>query len=95
MSAGTSLSSPLAAGAWARLKSHFGAKVGFASPSLYAKYPAVGSVPGVPGGVTQKVDGFNDILTGVNGLYSSTPYYDFTTGMGTIDIAAKRASIPH
>lgn len=92
---GTSLSSPLAAGAWARLQSSYGNTLGFASPRLYAGYPAFGTAPGTPTGVTQKVDGFNDVLVGTNGLYTALPYYDFTTGLGTLDLVAKHASIPH
>jgi subtilase family serine protease len=91
---GTSLSSPLAAGAWARLQTSYGNVLGFAAPRLYAGYPAFGT-PGHPPGLTQKVDGFNDVLTGANGLYTSLPYYDFTTGMGSLDIAQKQPLLPH
>ena len=42
---------------------------------------------------TQPVDGFNDVLTGANGLYTSLPFYDFTTGLGSLDLAAKAAII--
>ncbi|HEY1961289.1 MAG TPA: S53 family peptidase [Rhizomicrobium sp.] len=92
---GTSLSSPLAAGVWARLQSAYRNKLGFAGPRLYASYPAFGTAPSAPGGVTQLVDGFNDVLTGANGLYTSLPYYDFTTGLGTLDVTAKKAAVPH
>jgi len=91
---GTSLSSPLAAGAWARLQSSYGNTLGFAAPRLYAGYPAFGST-GSPAGLTQKVDGFNDVLTGANGLYTSLPNYDFTTGMGSLDLAQKQPLLPH
>ena len=63
---GTSLSSPLAAGAWARLQTSYGNTLGFAGPRLYAGYPAFGTPPGDPRGLTQKVDGLNDVLTGAN-----------------------------
>jgi subtilase family serine protease len=92
---GTSLSSPLAAGAWARLQTSYGNILGFAAPRLYAGYPAFGTPPGDPTGLTQKVDGFNDVLTGVNGLYTSLPYYDFTTGLGTLDVGQKLPLLPH
>jgi pseudomonalisin len=92
---GTSLSSPLAAGAWARLQSSYGNTLGFAAPRLYAGYPAFGTPPGTPAGLTQKVDGFNDVLTGANGLYTSLPDYDFATGMGTLDIGQKQPLLPH
>jgi subtilase family serine protease len=92
---GTSLSSPLAAGAWARLQTSYGNKLGFAAPRLYADYPVFGTLPPAPASETELVDGFNDVLLGSNGLYTALPYYDFTTGMGTFDVAAKNAVIPH
>ncbi len=91
---GTSLSSPLAAGAWARLQTSYGNTLGFAAPRLYAGYPAVGTL-GNPSGLTEKEDGFNDVLTGANGLYTSLPGYDFTTGMGTLDVGQKQPLLPH
>lgn len=91
---GTSLSSPLAAGAWARLQTSYANILGFAAPRLYAGYPAFGST-GDPAGLTQKVDGFNDVLTGANGLYTSLPNFDFTTGMGTLDVGQKQPLLPH
>jgi pseudomonalisin len=91
---GTSLSSPLAVGVWARLQSSHSNKLGFASPKLYAGYPAFVGVPTkVPSGTTSAVDGFHDILTGANGLYTALPNYDFTTGLGTFDVKAKNAAI--
>ena len=90
---GTSLSSPLAAGAWARLQTSYGNVLGFAAPRLYAGYPAFGTAPTVP--PAQKVDGFNDVLVGANGLYTSLPYYDFTTGLGTLDLGQKQPLLPH
>ncbi|HTT99463.1 MAG TPA: S53 family peptidase [Rhizomicrobium sp.] len=92
---GTSLSSPLAAGAWARLQSSYNNTQGFAAPRLYAGYPAFGTAPGNPTGLTQKVDGFNDVLTGADGLYTALPYFDFTTGLGTLDISQKQPLLPH
>jgi len=92
---GTSLASPIAAGVYARLQSAYGNKLGFASPRLYAKYPQTGTAPTPPSGLTELVDGFNDVLTGANGLYTSLPYYDYSTGLGTVDVAQKKAVIPH
>jgi subtilase family serine protease len=92
---GTSLSSPLSMGVWARLETAYGNKLGFALPRLYAKYPAFGTAPTSIGTLTEMADGFHDILTGANGFYTSLPYYDFTTGMGTFDVSAKKAVIPH
>jgi subtilase family serine protease len=89
---GTSLSSPLAAGVWARLQSSHANQLGFAAPKLYAGYPAfLGTPSGFPPGVTQPVDGFHDVLTGANGLYTALPNYDFTTGLGSFDLTAKNA----
>jgi hypothetical protein len=47
----------------------------------------------VPNGLTEEVNGFHDILTGADGLYTSLPYYDFTTGMGTIDVGQKNLAV--
>jgi pseudomonalisin len=69
---GTSLSSPMALGVWARFESAHGNKLGFASPLLYQK---LGSA------------GFHDIILGTNGLWAATPGWDYTTGLGTFDIA--------
>jgi subtilase family serine protease len=90
---GTSLSSPLAAGAWARLQTSYNNTLGYAGPRLYAGYPAFGTAPTVP--PAKKVDGFNDVLTGSNALYASTPYYDFTTGLGSLDLGQKQPLLPH
>ena len=90
---GTSLSSPLAVGSWARLESNYANKLGFAAPRLYKGYPAFGSVSGAPSGLTESEDGFNDILTGADGLYTALPAYDYTTGMGTFDVSAKNSAV--
>jgi pseudomonalisin len=95
---GTSLSSPLAMGAWARLMSCH-RTLGFAAPRLYHVYnvfePCNPSTlpqctPPVPpaGALTQLIGGFHDVLTGSNGgPYGTLPGYDLETGLGTIDIA--------
>ena len=36
-----------------------------------------------------------DVLVGANGLYTSLPYYDFTTGLGTLDLGQKQPLLPH
>jgi len=90
---GTSLSSPLAVGSWARIMSATKNKPGFAPPYLYAGYPAFGTPPGTTVGLTVEEDGFHDILTGADGLYTSLPYYDFTTGLGTIDVGRKTVAV--
>ncbi len=90
---GTSLSSPLMAGVWARmLNAHPGH--GFAPPSLYAVYAASaqGATSAGPP-PTGAVGPFHDIITGANGAYSATPGYDYTTGMGSVDVDALNAVI--
>jgi pseudomonalisin/xanthomonalisin len=74
---GTSLASPLALGAWARMQSANGNKLGYAPPALYA----LGSGP------STAVPGFHDITTGNNIVYSAAVGWDYTTGLGTFDIA--------
>ncbi|HET9077011.1 MAG TPA: S53 family peptidase [Acidimicrobiales bacterium] len=69
---GTSLSSPLTLGEWARLESNSGNTLGFASPLLYK---ALGTAA------------FHDITLGDTGPYPATPGYDLATGIGTMDVA--------
>ncbi len=87
---GTSLSSPLAVGVWARLQSNHLNTLGFATPKLYAGYAAFTGTPsGAPKGTTNPVDGFHDVLTGANGAYTALPNYDYTTGLGSFDVRMK------
>jgi pseudomonalisin len=81
---GTSLSSPLALGSWARLQSAHGNKLGMAAIDFYALYDAVNPALGD----TSPVPGFTDIVGGNNGLYTATPGYDEVTGIGALDVAA-------
>jgi len=69
---GTSLSSPLALGVWARLESAHANGLGFAGPLVYG---AAGSAA------------FHDIILGDTGPYPATPGYDLATGVGTFDVA--------
>ncbi len=69
---GTSLSSPLALGVWARVASAHANTIGFAGPVFY----------GASGGA-----GFHDIVLGDTGPYPATPGYDLATGVGTVDVA--------
>lgn len=85
-SIGTSLSSPLAAGAWARMQSAHCNQLGFAAPLFYALDTA--------GGPGSTAAGFNDIVLGSNGLYVATPGWDNTTGFGSMDISAINAALP-
>ena len=81
---GTSLSSPLALGSWARLQSGHGNKLGMAAIDFYALYDKVNPALGD----TNPVPGFTDIVGGNNGGYTATPGYDEVTGIGALDIAA-------
>jgi subtilase family serine protease len=94
---GTSESSPLAMGAYARLVSAHGGALGYAAPLLYANYVAnqnnAATVNGPP--PTQALGGFHDIITGANGTYTALPGYDYTTGLGTLDITLMNAQIGH
>ncbi len=86
---GTSLASPLAAGAFARMQTAHHNTLGFAAPLFYKNYaenPAAGpTVTGPP--PTQPVGGFHDVLAGTNVLYTAAPRYDYTTGLGSFDVA--------
>lgn len=73
---GTSLSSPLALGVWARAVS-LNPKLGFAAIRLYGLYDGTGVTGAYPYG------GFHDITVGTNGLYTALPGLDFTTGLGS------------
>lgn len=79
---GTSLSSPLALGAWARLESGHGNSLGFAPTALYGLYNKANTSPLS----RNATPGFHDITTGFNGLYPATPGWDFTTGIGSFDL---------
>jgi PKD repeat protein len=83
---GTSLSSPLATGAWARLQSAHCNTLGFAAPAYYALDTA--------GGLMSTATGFNDVTTGTNGDYFATTGWDYTTGFGSIDLTAVNAALP-
>jgi pseudomonalisin len=69
---GTSLSSPLALGVWARLETAATNHLGFAGPLLYG---AAGSAA------------FHDIVLGDTGPYPAAPGTDFATGLGTFDVS--------
>jgi len=92
---GTSEASPLAMGSYARLMSAHANALGFAAPQFYRNYlenqNATTTVTGPP--PTQGLGGFHDIITGGNGLYTALPGYDYTTGLGTIDITVMNGQI--
>lgn len=87
---GTSLSSPLALGAWARVQSLHGNHLGFAPPVLYGYYKdVVGSgVPPVPplGSLDGQIGPFHDEICCANGYFVDAPGWDFNTGLGSPDI---------
>ncbi|HEX7966026.1 MAG TPA: S53 family serine peptidase [Gammaproteobacteria bacterium] len=82
---GTSLSSPLSLGAWARIQNAHGNGLGHAGAVLYSL--------GTPGLPFSSVRGFRDVVLGGNGLFVATPGWDFTTGLGSFDISAVSAAI--
>lgn len=94
---GTSESSPLSMGAYARIASAHNNSIGFAAPLLYRTYNAqqnnATTVTGPP--PTQSIPGFHDIITGGNGVYTALPNYDYTTGLGTLDVAQLSNLIGH
>jgi pseudomonalisin len=74
---GTSLSSPLAMGAWARIQTSHKNKLGFAGPLIYQL---------ANGAPTPSSPDFNDVVLGTNGLFTALPGYDYVTGLGSWDI---------
>lgn len=88
---GTSLSSPLAMGLWTRLQSSHRGTLGFAPPKLYALYSAAQTTPPLP--PTTVPSSFHDVVLGVDGTYAATPGWDYTTGLGSWDVAKLNAAI--
>ncbi|MHB8246607.1 MAG: S53 family peptidase [Acidimicrobiales bacterium] len=82
---GTSLSSPLALGVWARLESGHGNNLGMASPALYHTYLA-GKCTTTPVEAVCATPALHDIIVGTNGAFVATPGWDYTTGLGSFDI---------
>jgi pseudomonalisin len=80
---GTSVASPLAMGSVARVQSALDNRLGAAVLRFYALYnkanPSTGGTKAVPG--------FHDVIAGTNGLYSAAPGWDYTTGIGSLDVA--------
>jgi pseudomonalisin len=92
---GTSLASPMAAGVYARMQSAHGNALGFAPVVLYSIFGK--STPQQLNGPpeTELIGPFHDVLQGTNGLYTALPKYDYTTGLGTLDIARLFAALNH
>ncbi|MBV8631087.1 MAG: PKD domain-containing protein, partial [Silvibacterium sp.] len=82
---GTSWSSPLNVGAWARLESARCNNLGFEAPIIYSL-----DTTQQPGSTAA---GFHDVLLGSNGQYSAAPGWDYTTGYGSFDIAFVDAAL--
>jgi pseudomonalisin len=82
---GTSLSSPLSVGSWARIQTTHSNKLGFAGPLIY-QLANGGPTPGSPY--------FNDVILGANGYGVALPGYDYTTGLGSWDIEVINKEIP-
>ena len=83
---GTSLSSPLSMGVWARMQTAHCNSFGFAAPMYYAL--------DTTGGPLSAAIGFNDTILGTNGGYLATPGWDYTTGFGTFDVKAVNDALP-
>ena len=88
---GTSLASPLALGLWTRLQASHANKLGFAPPKLYSIYSKAQTTPPLP--PTTVPASFHDVILGSNGAYPATPGYDYTTGLGSWDVAKLSAVI--
>ncbi|HWX20405.1 MAG TPA: PKD domain-containing protein, partial [Candidatus Binatia bacterium] len=82
---GTSWSSPLNVGAWARLESARCNNLGFEAPIIYGL-----DTTQQPGSTAA---GFHDVLLGSNGEFSAAPGWDYTTGYGSFDIAFVDAAL--
>lgn len=75
---GTSLSSPLWAGMWARVnQSASGAGYGFANETLYR----------LGKNATTRARDYFDITVGINGLYAALPGWDYVSGFGAPNVA--------
>lgn len=92
---GTSLASPLAAGAYARMQSAHANTLGFGPIRFYSEYRSNPNPSSMSAGPppTQMIGGFHDILSGANGTYTALPKYDYTTGLGSFDVARTSAVI--
>jgi len=82
---GTSLSSPLSMGSWARIETAHKNKLGFAGPLIYQL---------ANGGPSPSSPWFNDVILGGNGLYTALPGYDYVTGLGSWDVYVVNQQIP-
>jgi len=79
---GTSLSAPLFAGTWARLESAHSNGLGFPAGWFYSH-----------GATSPEPSMFHDVTTGSNGAYTASAGWDYTTGLGSLDVAKVNAKI--
>jgi subtilase family serine protease len=86
---GTSLSSPLSMGSWARIESAHNNKLGFAPPLIYQLASSAGGPGTLP-----STGPFNDVVVGSNGAYTALPGWDYTTGLGSWNMSAVNKVIP-
>jgi pseudomonalisin len=85
---GTSLSSPLMAGVWDRVLRN-STTAGFAAPLLYQAFASSSAGATSVGPPPTAAHGpFHDVLTGTNGAYAAAPGWDYTTGLGSVDVQA-------
>ncbi|HVT34051.1 MAG TPA: protease pro-enzyme activation domain-containing protein [Nevskiaceae bacterium] len=85
-SGGTSLSSPLALGAWARVQSASCNGYGLITPLIYQLAQTAGPATAVPG--------FYDIVAGTNGAFFANPGWDYNTGVGAFNVAELITALP-
>lgn len=82
---GTSLSSPLMVGMWARIQAAARGGIGFANPLIYA----------VGNNASQDAADFNDYQVGTNGAYQALPGWDYVSGWGTPVLTPLMKDIDH
>jgi pseudomonalisin len=82
---GTSLSSPLMVGMWARVQAAARGGTGFANPLIYA----------VGKNATQDAADFNDYAVGTNGAYQAMPGWDYVSGWGTPNLTPLMKDVDH
>ncbi|HUE29045.1 MAG TPA: S53 family peptidase [Solirubrobacteraceae bacterium] len=94
---GTSVSSPLTMGLWARVQNVYGDGLGLAQYDFYSLYNAINPATAegtplgsifVPNSSPGSVNGFRDIVLGTNGGCVAKPGYDYCTGIGSVQAAA-------
>ncbi|GAB2553767.1 PKD domain-containing protein [Rhodanobacter koreensis] len=78
---GTSLSSPLFVGAWARIQAANGGALGFAAPLIYKAAAA------------NYATDFHDITSGNNSGETAATGWDYTTGFGSIIVSALSSNV--